>query len=662
MKPHVTISILRNCAILLGSWAIFASSPDTRAQFLSPQLRQDTKQILSKAECASILQDWKRVEGSLKANASVSADAKNTSQSSPSLTPYELGEHLESCKFFEDAIDAYQFSFRLDHPSPQEDATASSLWTDMQIAEVLGKQQKLDQAMALNRKIWSIRARNQTLTQTQIDARAHNAMGYILLQDQQLEAARPYLETAIRLDSNYENPYHNLGILHIGQKKPDLAVEVLEQAVALKHPNYTSAQRQAQVSFHLGYYNLNPLGTESEPNFVDAKRWLKDSISKDQSNEAVYGQLVLIQLEEREFDQAIATLKQTLSLTPSEGETHQSIGNIYVKKNDIETALSHYKQAVKLTQKNLELEAEVYKLLGNALKAENRFSDAAKAYQKASQNNPADLKILESWGTSLWELEQWENAIEVFEKAKVILVAKDQALGSIPMLIKLAESYSNLNRVDEALAVLQPLMETDFFDPSLHLAYAKLLIQANQDTEAIEYFKSARGGSSQFHWGYFASEQAMVLMSQGNAFSELDRHSEAINLYEQAIALDPNFAYAYGLLAESLHQLEQYEKAVTAFQTALKTRPWKWQMRNTFLTGLGFSRLALNQVTEAREAFQQALQYQKENLEAHYGLGLTEMKAGKTEMAIAAFKQVLIVAPEHSPAQQALQKLATPTP
>ena len=59
----------------------------------------------------------------------------------------------------------------------------------------------------------------------------------------------------------------------------------------------------------------------------------------------------------------------------------------------------------------------------------------------------------------------------------------------------------------------------------------------------------------------------------GNTFKEMQRHQEAIQCYQNAITINPNFADAYSNLASLHKDVGNTAEAITYFDFALRIRP-----------------------------------------------------------------------------------------
>ena len=79
-----------------------------------------------------------------------------------------------------------------------------------------------------------------------------------------------------------------------------------------------------------------------------------------------------------------------------------------------------------------------------------------------------------------------------------------------------------------------------------------------------------------------------ALINKGNAFSELGRHQEAIQSYDQALEIDPNNAVALNNKGFSLMNLGNFKEAISNYKRSIEINP-------TYLTALYNAADALRQ-------------------------------------------------------------------
>ncbi|MEO9028848.1 MAG: tetratricopeptide repeat protein [Ktedonobacteraceae bacterium] len=93
-------------------------------------------------------------------------------------------------------------------------------------------------------------------------------------------------------------------------------------------------------------------------------------------------------------------------------------------------------------------------------------------------------------------------------------------------------------------------------------------------------------------------------LNEGNALYNLKRYEEALDAYNRAIALDPNFANAYNNKGAALNGLKRYEEALDAYNRAIALDP---NFANAY-HNKGIALRNLKRPEEARAAFEKARQ------------------------------------------------------
>jgi Flp pilus assembly protein TadD len=116
----------------------------------------------------------------------------------------------------------------------------------------------------------------------------------------------------------------------------------------------------------------------------------------------------------------------------------------------------------------------------------------------------------------------------------------------------------------------------------------------------------------------------------------------AVNVYQQAIALEQGRPEAYLLLGDTLIELEAFDDAAKTFQLVLKRHP-----RN-IAAHRGYARvlLALNRPDTAILHYKAALAADPNDIQAYNGLGVAYDLNGQHEAAQAAYRDGLKVAPD----------------
>jgi len=139
------------------------------------------------------------------------------------------------------------------------------------------------------------------------------------------------------------------------------------------------------------------------------------------------------------------------------------------------------------------------------------------------------------------------------------------------------------------------------------------------------------------------SANATDFYRRGETFFKLKRYEQALDAYQQAVAIRPEYAAAWQGQGDTLSQLQQYEEALEAYDQAIQIQPdylEAWNNRGEALA-------QLQHYEEAIDAFDAALKIQSDSLEAWQSRGDVQIKLQQYSEAIASFDQVLELQPDY---------------
>lgn len=151
-----------------------------------------------------------------------------------------------------------------------------------------------------------------------------------------------------------------------------------------------------------------------------------------------------------------------------------------------------------------------------------------------------------------------------------------------------------------------------------------------------------------------ANEKAMSLFSQGIQELNAGALDAALERFEQVITIAPDFADAHYHLGLVYYQKAKFRKAIEAFTHTLRLLPRDIDAHiklglalhkagNANTTGTAAKRALYKQATTA---YQTALEIQPHNVEALNNLGLVHQALGRFEEAIAVYKEGLTLNPD----------------
>ena len=146
---------------------------------------------------------------------------------------------------------------------------------------------------------------------------------------------------------------------------------------------------------------------------------------------------------------------------------------------------------------------------------------------------------------------------------------------------------------------------------------------------------------------------AEVHNSVGSALEEAGEVPEAVEQFEQAVRINPNFAEAHNNFALALENLGKWSDAAEQFEDAVRINPDFAEARNNLAVALE----ELGRMPEAIEQFEQALRINPQSAEVHYNLGNALVQRGNVKDAIQHYEQALRLRPDLTAARDALAHL-----
>jgi tetratricopeptide (TPR) repeat protein len=128
----------------------------------------------------------------------------------------------------------------------------------------------------------------------------------------------------------------------------------------------------------------------------------------------------------------------------------------------------------------------------------------------------------------------------------------------------------------------------------------------------------------------------------GVALEESGRVPEAIEQFEQALRIEPDFAEAHNELGLGLGQAGRIQEAISEFEQALRIRPDYVQAHGN----MGIVLAQAGRIQEAISEFEQALRLQPNYVQAHINMGIVLEQTGRVQEAIGHYEQALRIGPD----------------
>lgn len=335
--------------------------------------------------------------------------------------------------------------------------------------------------------------------------------------------------------------------------------------------------------------------------YEDLRTLWETTVQRTPTSFMAHNNLGALQLQEGEFEAAVASFERALALKPNHTHALANLANAYLTRGNADQALALFRQVADLSPQDAKAQAD----LGHALEIVGRAAEAEAPLRRAVA---LDDQLAEGH----------------------FLLGRHLLAHGRP-----AEAAPSLERA----VALHP----EYSDAHYHLGLVRLA--EGRHPEAEDCFRRTIAHAP--NHAFALNNLGLLLAASGSAV-------EAEPLQRLAIQLQPQAPAARHHLGRTLLALDRKEEAVAAFQAALTLAPDYAPAR----MDLAQTQIELSRYGDAAATLQSHLAHHPEDFEARHGLGRVLLAAGRTNEAAEAFRRVLAAAPDHAEALADLQRVS----
>lgn len=233
------------------------------------------------------------------------------------------------------------------------------------------------------------------------------------------------------------------------------------------------------------------------------------------------------------LDGAKKLYHQQLSQHPNDANALQLLGSLLAAQNDFNAAIDYLNQSIKVRPQ----QPQVLANLAICYKGQGQFKKALETYQSLIDLQPSDHRYYLSKVRLLIELEDFESALKTCDVALLSVVEKTVIAS------KRAYVLGKLSRYEDAVLAYQKLL-TDNPNNAEYIHDMALIyrLQGKADLALKHYLQLITMGVSSY----------ALMHNIANAYSDLGMLNQAIDYYQRAISLNPEYVDAHINLNEML--------------------------------------------------------------------------------------------------------------
>ena len=307
-------------------------------------------------------------------------------------------------------------------------------------------------------------------------------------------------------------------------------------------------------------------------------------------SESTYYDSGLEHLNRAEYEEAITDFKSALTHSPNYKETYYQLGCAYFEKGEYAEAINSLSETRAIdptfTSAYYKL-ADTYLEIGEYVEMESSLEGARFiAPEEKIPYKTACYKLADAY----LKANQPDEAVRVLQKV-IEVESMDKTAHH-----KLADVYLEMNKFDNAVSSLEKAITTDPDDLAVHRKLADTYMKQNHYDEAavilkkiveeikpddkIVYYELACA-----YRGKCDYDKAVIVLKKvvneiddsdktaheklADTYNEAGKHTEAIRSYQQAIAIDNTDKTTHEKLGDVYSTIDKYAEAVRSYQQAI---------------------------------------------------------------------------------------------
>ncbi len=358
-----------------------------------------------------------------------------------------------------------------------------------------------------------------------------------------------------------------------------------------------------------------------------------------------------------DIEQALQACENALEMDPKNGAIFATLGRVRIALGDNEQAMGEFQQATQLAPH----QAETWLAYAEAYCATGQPAKALEILRTASLATPNDPQIHLALGKSYLEEKSPTQALTSFRQAAALLNYKSAPPSSgtgekdvkstpegppsrlaLQIAYHLGETLHQLGHLEEARQVLEEAYSKAQGNPDLAYAYAKILLDLDEDKAALPALKVIVKSKPESPTPYLEYARALLAADE--------QPQRALTLLNHVLKSSENMPAvsqeAQALLGEAYAAAGNLAKAREAFRQALDSpiaQEPSWRARLSM--GFGKVNLLLGQVETALAALQEAVSFGSQDARIHRSLSEAYLESGLITESFQAAHEALKLEP-----------------
>jgi tetratricopeptide (TPR) repeat protein len=255
---------------------------------------------------------------------------------------------------------------------------------------------------------------NILTVQSNIQDQVYNYLGLISYELNELDSALYNFNAAITLNRRQPDYYAHRGLVYLKTSEWDKASQNFYLALQLNPDHSVSKNNLATIKRKAG-------------NITEAEKLLREAKLANAKAQQHHAGLALLQMESRQYTEAILNFDTAILIEPNDGELFISRGLAKEKLNDLNGAMGDYSLAIQLDEHS----PKAWFVQGNIFLKKNQLSEALENYTMAISLDENYALAYHNRAITYMRLNNQKSACEDIRKAEKGMAVDPQAKAKI---------------------------------------------------------------------------------------------------------------------------------------------------------------------------------------------------------------------------------------
>jgi protein O-GlcNAc transferase len=283
------------------------------------------------------------------------------------------------------------------------------------------------------------------------------------------QSAETLYRQILQQQPNHPDALHLLGVINAQNNRPQVAVELIQQAIQVD-------------SLNARFYNSLGNVWWGQQQLKKALKCYQQAVALNPELAEAHNGLANVLNAQQQYAQAVASYRQAISLNPNFIEAYHNLGQALTNQGAMHAAIQCYQQLIARHPTN----AQAYFAIGLIFKRQNKLIDAADWLQRAINFNPHFAEAHYHLGDVFRKQQRWQLAGEQYQQTLAVQPNHLEAHHNLGVILEKQDKFTAAEACYRKAISLAPTTAAESY-----AGLAQILKNQGVIADALAHYKSA---------------------------------------------------------------------------------------------------------------------------------------------------------------------------